>query len=148
LLLIAIATTFFSIGLFCDAHLAAGEELTFAATSGIFYLKGLFYSLSQATVFIFLAYAFNRRIPFPLLLLIIAFTLLAATNDFVFTGKLGVPLGISFVMICLYFIIPSWKNIKGAQWAVVGGVLLTAIWSVLWAYNSAKYQPVFPFPFA
>ena len=148
LLLIAIVNTFFSISMFCEAKAGVGTELSFTSWSGYIYATDLFGGINGAVGFLFLGYVFRRKLSFLLLLLIIIYTLLVITNNFYFSGKLQFPLGISVLLIDAWFVIPSWKNLKGALWAVVVGLLLTLIWNVLFWYNYVKYQQVFPFPFA
>jgi len=147
LLLISIAITSFSIAMFMDAFLNIKTEMTFVSWAGMFYIKDLFYGFSQATGILFLAHAFRHKISLLLksLMIIIAFS--GAISDFYFDHKLQLPIGILFLLICFYFIVSSWKNLKGAQWALVVGILSTCIWNVLLAYNSVKYRPAFPFPF-
>ena len=43
----------------------------------------------------------------------------------------------------MYIVVSSWKKLKGAQWAVVAGIILTAIFSLLSKYASGLlYQSV------
>jgi two-component system NtrC family sensor kinase len=55
-------------------------------------------------------------------------------------GDTLIPLVITILL--LYIVVSSWKKLKGAQWAVVAGILLTAIFSFLsnyvsgWLYES------------
>jgi len=147
LLFVSIAITSFSIAMFMDAILNIKTELTFISWASMFYIKNLFYGLSQATGILFLVHAFRRKVSVPLKLLLIIVVFAGAISDFYFRGALQLPLGILFLSICLYFIISSWKNLRGAQWALVVGILSTCIWNVLLAYNSMIYRPAFPFPF-
>ena len=147
LLFVSIAITSFSIAMFMDAILNIKTEMSFISWAGMFYVKNLFYGLSQATGILFLVYAFSRKVSVPLKLLLIIVAVSGAISDFYFKGALQLPLGILFLLICFYFIISSWKNLRGAQWALVVGILSTCIWNVLLAYNSMIYRPAFPFPF-
>ncbi|HEY5771536.1 MAG TPA: hypothetical protein VIS75_02860, partial [Chitinophagaceae bacterium] len=147
LLLVSIAITSFSIAMFMDAILNIKTELTFISWAGMFYIKNLFYGLAQATGILFLAHAFRRKVSLSLKLLLIIIAFAGVISDFYFNGKLQLPIGILFLLICFYFIISSWKNLSGAQWALVAGILSTCIWNVLLGYNTVKYRPAFPFPF-
>jgi hypothetical protein len=42
------------------------------------------------------------------------------------------------LVIALYLLLSSWKNLKGAQWAVAGGLLLNLASFTLYSYNSLK----------
>jgi len=147
LLLVSIAISSFSIAMLMDAILNIKTELTFISWAGMFYIKNLFYGLAQATGILFLAHAFRRKVSLPLKLLLIIVAFAGVISDFYFNGKLQLPIGILFLLICFYFIISSWKNLSGAQWALVAGILSTCIWNVLLGYNTVKYRPAFPFPF-
>ena len=147
LLLVSIAITSFSIAMFLDAILNIKTELTFVSWAGMFYIKNLFYGLAQATGILFLVHAFRRKVSLPLKLLLIIVTFSGVISDFYFDGKLQLAIGILFLLICFYFIITSWKNLRGAQWALVAGILSVCIWNVLLGYNMVKYRPAFPFPF-
>ena len=147
LLLVSIAITSFSIAMLMDAVLNIKTELSFISWAGMFYIKNLFYGLAQATGILFLAHAFRRKVSLPLKLLLIVVAFAGVISDFYFNGGLQLPIGILFLLICFYFIISSWKNLSGAQWALVAGIFSTCIWNVLLAYNSMKYRPAFPFPF-
>ncbi len=147
LLLVSIAITSFSIAMLMDATLNIKTELTFISWAGMFYIKNIFYGLAQATGILFLAHAFRRKVSLPLKLLLIVVAFAGVISDFYFNGELQLAIGILFLLICFYFIISSWKNLSGAQWALVVGILSTCIWNVLLGYNTVKYRPAFPFPF-
>jgi signal transduction histidine kinase len=41
---------------------------------------------------------------------------------------------VTVVIIALYYVISSWRILKGAQWAIVWGVLATLFWVMLWGF--------------
>jgi len=51
------------------------------------------------------------------------------------------------ITICAYYIISSWKAIKGAQWAIVAGLLLTVLWLLATAIASSIYQQSSIYPY-
>jgi signal transduction histidine kinase len=61
---------------------------------------------------------------------------------------LSTPIAVLLTLISLYFILSSRRSLKGAQWAVVVGFVLSTIWHILYVYNFAAYKYTFPFPFA
>jgi len=44
---------------------------------------------------------------------------------FIQTTMLGLPIFSTFLLLALYYVIKAWKNAKGAQWAIIIGVLAT-----------------------
>ena len=61
-----------------------------------------------------------------------------------FWNRLGYLLSVLPLAIALYLLLSSWKNLKGAQWAVAGGLVLNLISFTLYSYNSLKnHSPLF-----
>src|SRR6187431_1048399 len=147
LLFVSIAITSFSIAMLMDAILNIKTEMTFRSWAGMFYIKNLFYGFSLATGIVFLAHAFRRKVSIALKFLIIIVAFSGTISDFYFNGAFKFPIGILYLLTCLYFMISSWKNLHGAQWALIIGIFSSCIWNVLLAYNTMKYAPAFPFPF-
>ncbi len=49
------------------------------------------------------------------------------------------------IIVLFYITVSSWKRLKGAQWAVVAGIIFTAIFSFAWSSLTNYYQSdVFP----
>ena len=46
-----------------------------------------------------------------------------------------------------YLVISSWKNLKGAQWSVVAGLIATFTFGGLFTYQFSKAQYTWPFPY-
>jgi signal transduction histidine kinase len=69
----------------------------------------------------------NSRLILSLIILIVAneigtFLISSFPNIFLYI------FGVSFILllgICLFYVITSWKNLRGAQWAIVGGLIFT-----------------------
>jgi two-component system NtrC family sensor kinase len=55
---------------------------------------------------------------------------------------------IFLVSVYGYLILSSWKHLKGAQWAVVAGVVLTFMVSAVFQYQSWLYNGLWPFPYS
>jgi len=57
-----------------------------------------------------------------------------------FPGTIG-PLGtLLFMLLCAYYTIVSWKSLNGAQWAIVVGLLVTAVWLVVYLVGYLMYR--------
>ncbi len=37
--------------------------------------------------------------------------------------------------LCIYYMMSSWQNLKGAQWSIVVGLLLTLVWALVYALS-------------
>ena len=132
---IAFGTTFIALSIFC---------LFYAVSSGISYIT--FFFCRQ------LAYIFEvlSCIAVPLILVSIFKRKMAAGVKIFLAISLAGILPIDFLpriyaafytpcfagplfAICMYYIITSWKKLKGAQWAIVTGILLSFVSGVLLA---------------
>ncbi len=99
----------------------------------IYRLTGIF--LFMALMFILipllLIKVFNRKINKKLLLLLIILMVLnflsifiPQSNRFISINFITISVGL-ILIICLYYLITSWKSLKGAQWAIVFGLVLS-----------------------
>ena len=81
---------------------------------------------------ILLIKVFKRKINSRLILILIILNVLNgigaySTHSFEMTFRNIFGGSAIFVMgICFYYVITSWKNLRGAQWAIVGGLIFTA----------------------
>ncbi len=81
---------------------------------------------------ILLIKVFKRKINSKLILSLIILYVLNVSEDllpdsFSVTTQVKTGASIIFVLgVCLYYIITSWKSLKGAQWAIVVGLIFTA----------------------
>jgi len=148
LLLIALINTLFSIAMFCDLKRGNASGNSFNVWYAYFLGKDLFYGLSVIPGFIFFALLFRGKVSFPVLLIIVLLALGKAAVGYFYNGLLTLPVSLALILLALYFIIPSWKNLKGAQWAIVVGWVLTCVWNLLYIYAYNKYGPAFPYPYA
>jgi two-component system, NtrC family, sensor kinase len=104
----------------------------------LFYIRAHLSSLTSAFIIVLEPYLivkiFNRKVTTPLkvilsLLFIVAIYETFSDNDFL--TKIDSYIGLLPLTICLYYIVSSRKTLKGAQWAIVVGLLFSWIWIVL-----------------
>jgi signal transduction histidine kinase len=86
---------------------------------------------------ILLIKVFKRKVNSRLILILIFFVLnsiwsvfnhsFETTIFFIFAGSVIFVFG-----ICLYYVITSWKNLMGAQWAIIGGLIFTISIDLVW----------------
>ena len=147
LLLVSISNTCLAIAILLHSFFNDSEGLTFITWAAFRYLLATFYAFTSATVILFLVVAFRIRASRSLILLVVLISVSGTINEYFFYDKLSPLLAILFLLISSYVIVSSWKNLKGAQWALVVGILSSFIWNIFFAVKLAKYHPVYPFPF-
>ena len=80
---------------------------------------------------ILLIKVFKRKLNGRLILTLIILIVVLEIGTFFpvsYTLSLQYVFGVTFLFvlgICLYYVITSWKNLRGAQWAIVGGLIFT-----------------------
>ncbi|MEP6711539.1 MAG: ATP-binding protein, partial [Ferruginibacter sp.] len=84
-------------------------------------------------ILVILAKVFTNKIPRKLLVFlslisVATFYSLAKTNTMLF-----LIISVLYIATALYYLISSWKSLKGAQWAIVTGVIVTILWIVVFA---------------
>ncbi len=109
------------------------------ASTGIPFMKYISYHLVLIFLLMILLFiliplllikVFNRKINKKLLsaLMIITFlnilVLFSQEDNTIITILMAVSIGL-ILIICLYYLITSWKSLKGAQWAIVFGLVLS-----------------------
>ena len=86
---------------------------------------------------------FKRTINTPLKIFLALFVVLFVVAAFLSIGPSNVIdfglLGILFA-ISIYYIVSSWKNLKGAQWSIVVGLLFSLTWALIFILT-AIYVP-------
>jgi two-component system, NtrC family, sensor kinase len=131
--LIAITSSFLTLN-----AIAAGIPHSAIVPYFLFYTRAHLSSLTSAFIIVLEPYLivkiFNRKVTTPLkvilsLLFIVALYEVFFDNDFL--KKIDSYIGLLPLTICLYYIVSSRKTLKGAQWAIVGGLLFSWIWVIL-----------------
>ena len=129
---IALYTSAFTISIYCGISISIGtaynEYLAYTTLSDLF-LPGTLLLLLP----ILLIKAFKRKLNSKLILaLIILYVLIALMpflpSSFILIFRFIEVASLIFVLgICLYYVITSWKKLRGAQWAIVAGLILSLI---------------------
>jgi len=127
--LIALCSTFFSLSLWCDA---GGNFINISYSEWVAYnyAGDLFTGIIFIVIPLILVNIFKRRVTgFLKWLLIVLFAVLMG-KTFLPGGRGNILLAastISVMGISIYYIASSWKRLKGAQWAIVVGLLLSLL---------------------
>ena len=142
LLLCAVCVTLFSMAYFCN-YWVESNQISFALHK--FFLAGvlLLSNVNFIVIILIAGRIFNMKIS-GLLKMIIALS--------VITGIVTIFLN-SFVLLAINSLVPlfiytwyassSWRRVKGAQWAIIVGLLGSSIFSLLFMVLTIKYQTTF-----
>ncbi len=106
-------------------------QLQYASANYITYdiwtiVNGIFGSTSIILLLLIIVNIFKRKVTKALKIFIaISFIVLVATNFFplYLNNILSLTFTALFFILCIYYIVSSWGNLKGAQWAVVVGLI-------------------------
>ena len=130
--LIALCTTIFGIATLLF-YIAYHRKFSLGGFITISSLMSLFGALMFMPILVILAKIFTNKIPRKLLVFLSAISVatfysFAKTNTMLF-----LIISVLNIATALYYIISSWKSLKGAQWAIVTGVIVTFLWIVVFA---------------
>jgi len=131
---IALYTSAFTIFIYCTTGSYSGIGTTYSeyvsySTISAFFLIGMILLLLP----ILLIKTFKRKINSKLILFLFILYLLNVLSlffpgSFLSISRFMVMGGVSIIFIagiCLYYVITSWKSLRGAQWAIVIGLIFT-----------------------
>ena len=149
--LIALCITFFTLNLFCNIIPRYSLGISYRGFTLYSYASSLFITMFLLIMPLILVHIFKRKVTGILKSFLVILFLISVSGLFLPWGWL-VPI-VSFfpiIAVCIYYIVSSWKNLKGAQWAIVAGLLSSLIWGILFFLMvMIKYAgSSFPFPHA
>ena len=106
-------------------------------------LLDLFIALMVLLILVILAKVFTNKAPRTLRLFLGILSMIGFYN--LTRGYLIPVVIVVFIetIIIFYYLLSSWKSLKGAQWALVAGVIITFIWGVAWVISLLGNQYLF-----
>ncbi|MEP7110617.1 MAG: ATP-binding protein [Ferruginibacter sp.] len=125
--LIALCTTFFGISAWLG-YLQVYRKFSLAGTIAHSALLHLFQALMGLMMLVILPKIFTNKVPRKVL---IFFSVVSVLSFFSLVNSYMVVLLIIiiiYVAVALYYVVSSWKTLKGAQWSIVAGVVVTLLW--------------------
>jgi len=137
LLLIAIAMAGFAIAIFCDIQTNGDSGITFLYYTIYDQVQKYLFAASGVILLFILTLLLKRKTTILLILLIIVWQV----GSLFFFDRFSQWISAMPLAIGLYLLVSSWKNLKGAQWAVAGGLIINLISYTLYSYNFQKYNP-------
>jgi two-component system, NtrC family, sensor kinase len=146
--LIAFCATCFALGMYFLARENA-EGISYDSYTVYNIGAALFVETALIIIPFLLAKIFKRKISRPLKFFLVIILIAFISDFFVSTTTGNILIGISvlsIIVICLYYIISSWKKLKGAQWAIVTGLLLSLFFILLFFFITVVYKNI-PFQY-
>ena len=123
--LIAFGTSFFTLTLISSFLQVNSKTISYATLEALAVVNGFSFGLLLVFIILILVNIFKRKITKSLIFFIIIISFINALV-FLLPPKGANPIYIisnaAILIICIYYIISSWKTLKGAQWAVVIGL--------------------------
>ena len=142
LLLIALCVTFFTLNGFCTTASGRNSDLSYVSDRLVFYGTNLFGALMFIMIPLILANVFKRKVTVYLKLFLIVFVIVF-NSVILWPSSIIVPICVFALFgVCIYYVVSSWKHLRGAQWAIVAGIMLTLFWSLLYVINDNGSLPL------
>jgi two-component system, NtrC family, sensor kinase len=145
--LIAFCASCFALGMYFIARENA-EGISYDRNTIYNIGASLFVETALIIIPFLLAKIFKRKLSRPLKFFLVII-LIAFISDFFVSNPTyyNILIGIcvlSIIVICIYYIISSWKKLKGAQWAIVTGLLLSLFFVLLFLFVPVVYKNIAP----
>lgn len=130
--LVALCVTFLTLNLFCVYATRIIPDLSFVNQQLLSFGSFLFLTLALIMIPLILAYVFKGKVTLYLKIYLILFFIVL----FIGANLWQEPIvrAVSFftlIAVCLYYVVSSWKNLRGAQWAIVAGLMLMLFWLLI-----------------
>jgi two-component system, NtrC family, sensor kinase len=143
LLLIALSTTVSALAIYCDQSIPT-PGISYAYYAFLYLMWAILVPVSAILSLLLILRVFNRRINswFKIsvgLILVAGIGLVFLNSPYPL-----IFLALLVVISYIYYITISWKRLKGAQWAVAAGILLTFSFGLLLAITGTIAQRFLP----
>ena len=143
--LIAIGNTLQTLVLYCVEVSLNKSAISFTEYLAYNFSITPFAALSSIYTVVIIVNIFKRKLaPWARMFLILYFlgTLLSFFLKPAFASPLFALLQLLISLLCIYYIISSWKRLKGAQWAIVAGLLVGMLCIVIYLIILIIYQDI------
>jgi signal transduction histidine kinase len=115
------------------------RENSFAASVLYFWAFRLFYTLASAMSIIVVGQVFKTKLSEKLKIILAAYIIIGIFQLLLNNSALLVILSLIPIIIYAWFIVSSWKTLKGAQWVIVGGIFVAMSLSLLYFILYIKF---------
>jgi two-component system, NtrC family, sensor kinase len=145
LLLIAVYATGIALNVLLLAKAESRGGISFGTYSLFYYVSNFTGRLSGALIPILLARIFNRSVNNWLIGIVVLIGLMDVVDVIFLNQQFALYILTVLICVCGYYIISSWKGLKGAQWYVVMGLVSILIFSLLYMKDYSTYKTsIFP----
>jgi signal transduction histidine kinase len=140
--LFAVSATLFTLANACKVA-AESNHIPFVVHK--LYVWGflLLNMLSSCVTIIIVAKVFKQKISRRLKAFLLLFFVVSVFSWKIDESSTFLLINTIPIVIYLWYIITAWKNLTGAQWAIVVGILLTLLFTVLYAVMNVIYRTAF-----
>jgi two-component system NtrC family sensor kinase len=144
--LIALCITFHSMNLLGNIAAEFITGLSFVNMKLIYLTISFSAAAAAIMIPLILANVFKGNIPIELKIFL-ALNLIMQVISIIFWRQsiILLLLLISVFAVSIYYVVSSWKTLRGAQWAIIAGLMLTMLWILMYAVNDNGTNE---FPFA
>jgi two-component system, NtrC family, sensor kinase len=147
ILFISISTSLFFIWAFLITISVYPLDMDFDSWWLIFFVALQFWPIAIASMVYTVGEIFSFKYKKALVIFGILFVGYSVAGFYFNIGNFVVHPLTAVTLLC-YITVSSWKKLKGAQWAVVAGIIFTVIFSFTWSNLTSYYKNgVFPYAF-
>ncbi len=144
--LIAWGSSFFTLAmLFTNTY-----DISYFVYSIFALLASLFIGLSCIFTLLIVVHIFRRNLSPSLRMFLLVFIVAWCTSNFMPVSSQSITTSIlmaGLIVVFLYYIFTSWKNLRGAQWAIVIGLFSSMsaglVYTIIVLVSGIQSQPVF-----
>lgn len=131
LLLIALCVSFLTLNLFCNNAYYIPVR-SFVSQQLIYFGSALFATLAFLMIPLILASVFKGKVTVSLKIFLTGFFIVYFISTSIWLVSIIITVSAFMLFaVCIYYVISSWKNLRGAQWAIVAGLLLMLFWLLI-----------------
>jgi two-component system NtrC family sensor kinase len=144
--LIALGSTFITLAILSSFLTRYITGLSYVGHMLYDLASGLFWTLLLTIVPLILANIFKRKVSRLLKIYLILIFIGLIISTFFDLTIINVVNYFVLIIVCIYYVISSWKTLRGAQWAIVAGLMFTLFMLLLFIFMSIKYNSTDNFP--
>ncbi|MEO5984528.1 MAG: hypothetical protein ABIP80_03425, partial [Ferruginibacter sp.] len=147
--LIAAGTTLQTLVMYCTAAARSNIGMSFTEYLVYTFFANMFIALTSIFTVLILANIFRRKVATPAKIFLVVHFLGGIISFFLrpeLADPLFIILHLLISLLCIYYIISSWKTLKGAQWTIVVGLLFSLLCGLIYSlivYISANLSTGF-----
>jgi two-component system NtrC family sensor kinase len=147
LLLIALCVTAFTVNIIFVYRALSQGGVPYVEYSLLKHIANLTAGISNILVVLLVVRIFKRPVTRSVTLFLTFYAILFVMVLLLFGTRFQFLFALILYGVCIYYVVSSWRNLKGAQWAVVVGLLGTLAFTIIYMINYSIYNRVL-FPYA